>query len=174
MIAKPPYADDWEGLAAVAERLRDDRARDDPKYVQAKKLTQQQAADRARVSQALAQQWRAIARREPIPWLEAGHIEIRADLEAAAASTARRAAGDPHSAVQLSATQVPYSAFAEAVAALLWHQQPYRDGTDTPRIVFIHSINQMAREERSKRPEQPIPEKPALPPAPPLRQRGLL
>lgn len=173
MIAKPPYADDWEGLAAVAERLRDDRARDDPKYVQAKKLTQRQADDRARVSQALALQWRAIARREPIPWLDAGHSEIRADLEAAAASTERRAACDPQTAVQLTSTQLPYSTFADAVAALLWQQQPYRDGTDTPRIVFIHSINQMAREERAKRPAKPASAKPALPPAPPLRQSGL-
>jgi hypothetical protein len=173
VIAKPPYADDWEGLAAVAERLRDDRARDDLKYVQSKRLTQQQADDRARASQALALQWRAIARRQPIPWLDAGHVEIRADLEAAAASTARRAAGDSHTVVQLGATQVPYSTFAEAVAALLWQQQPYREGTETPRIVFIHSINQMAREERTKLPAAAPAAKPALPPAPPLRQTGL-
>ncbi|RYG89552.1 MAG: hypothetical protein EON59_01380 [Alphaproteobacteria bacterium] len=171
MTIRPPYADDWAGLAAVAERLRADRARDDAGYVQRQRLTQQQSDDRARVSEALAQQWRAIVGHEPIPWLDAGPIEIREDLEGAAKAAARRAAAEPKAVLQLGSLQVSYGAFAEAVAALLWQQQPYRDGTDTPRIVFIHTINMMARAERAARPAPPPP---ALLPAPPLRQSGLL
>jgi hypothetical protein len=172
MTAKPPYADDWEGLAAVAERLRDDRARDDPKYVQAGKLTGQQLDDRARLSRALAQQWRAIARREPMPQLDAHPQEILLDLEAATAATARIAAAKPDLAVQLGSFQVRYTEFARAVAALLWHQQ--LDGCATARIVFIHEFNQRTRALRAERPTQPsAPTAPALPPAPPLRQRGL-
>lgn len=170
MTGKPLYADDWRGLAAVAERLRDDRARDDARYVEAEKLTQQQADDRARISNALALQWRAIVRRETIPSLDAGPLEIRLDLEAAYASTAKRAKLKPDVAVQLGIGQVSYAQFASAIEALLWQQQPFRDGTDTPRIVFIHEINQQARAERNSRPAGAAP---ALPPAPPLRQSGL-
>lgn len=166
-MTAPRFHADWEGLALVAERLRDDRAAGDPRNVEAGRLTQQQADDRARVSNALALQWRAIARREPIPWLDAGHAEIRADLESAAAATARQAAKTPQATVQLGAAQVRYADFAEGVAALLWQQQPYRVGTETPRIVFVHTINQMARA------AAPTASPPPLPPAPPLRQSGL-
>lgn len=170
--AKPPYADDWEGLAAVAERLRDDRARDDPKYVQAGKLTGQQLDDRARLSRALALQWRAIARREPMPQLDAHPQEILLDLKAASAATARIAAAKPDLAVQLGGYQIRYTEFAKAVAALLWHQQ--LDGCDTARIVFIHEFNQRSRQRQAERAQQPAaPVAPALPPAPPLKQRGL-
>ena len=174
MTDAPRFANDWEGLAAVAERLRDDRTRGDPDQVRAGRFTQRQADDRARVSQALALQWRAIARREPIPWLDAGPVEIRADLEAAAAATAKRAGAAPKAAVQIGAAQISYADFAEAVAALLWQQRPYRDGTDTPRIVFIHSINQMARARQAERSAAPAKRAAELPPAPPLKQASLI
>jgi len=178
VTAHPPYADDWAALASVAERLRDDRLRDDPQHVANDRLTAQQAADRARRSTALAQQWRAIADRKPMPWLDASEAEIRDDLEAAVAATAKRAASDPSRLVQLGRRDVPYSAFAKAVAALSWWQRPYRDGATMPLIVFIHSVNQIMRAEQAARPSQPEQSvKPAprpLPPAPPLRQAALI
>jgi len=178
MTAKPPYADDWEGLALVAERLRDDRLRDDPQHVSNGRLTAQDAADRARRSTALAKQWRAIADRTAMPWLEASEAEIRADLQAAVVATAKRAASDPRRAVRIGRVDQPYSVFAQAVAALAWWQRPYRDGATMPLIVFIHSINQMHRAEVAARAPKPATApKPApapLPPAPPLRQAALI
>jgi hypothetical protein len=149
MTTDPPFADDWEGLAAVAERLRDDRARGDPEQVNAGRVTQAQADDRARIAQALALQWRAIVRREPVPWLDAHPAEILADLAAASTAAARRAAERPNDQVQLGAALVPYPRFAQGIAALLWQQQPYRDGTHMPRIVFIHTLRQLMQAERA-------------------------
>lgn len=151
MTPHPPFADDWAGLAAVAERLCADRAAGDPRQLEAGRLTQAQAEDRARVSGALAAQWRAIADRRPIPWLDASSAEILADLERAAEATARHAARSPDATIQLGTAPIPYTRFAEAVAALHWHQQPYRAGTDTPRIAFVHGLNLMIRAERTER-----------------------
>lgn len=175
MTARPRFADDWEGLAATAERLRDDRAREDPGYVAGGRLTQAQADDRARISGALAQQWRAIARREPIPHLHATPAEIRHDLERAVQSTAKRAESAPDVAVQIGAALRTYAEFAQAVAALHWQQQPYREGTQTPLIVFIHTLNRMARARQAERSRAPAAkQRAALPPAPPLRQASLV
>lgn len=88
----PPIGvNEFVGIAAIAEQLRDARAAGDQRLVDEGKMTASVAADRLRVATALAADWRRVADCSPRLPHTAGDAEILAMLaQALPAAIARR------------------------------------------------------------------------------------
>ncbi|RSV34842.1 hypothetical protein CA234_20680 [Sphingomonas sp. ABOLE] len=130
-------ARDWPALAAEAGRIHAARQRHADQLAE-KGDTERAApaADRARVSGALAAMWRAIVDHQPEPELQASHAEIRQDLAGIRDMLTQRAARAPD---EVNAEQLA------RVQALIDHHFPWWPGADRPHILFLYSVNQEAR-----------------------------
>jgi len=139
----------WEDLLATAIELQALRASGDPKAVAGGRLTVAEATDRTRRAAALVAQWRHVVDRtpfdidDPLASLGASWAELRTDLAAALTRAEARAAASPDSR--------PLRDFADAVAALHWHQQPQGHPGQLPHIVRVHDFNQALRRQREDR-----------------------
>lgn len=144
MNARPALAHEWPALARAAARLLADRERGYPAAVAAGRLTQAEADVGIAAMRVLANQWRLIEAREPVPPIDdlaARHGTFAAivlkQLRGAAEATAARAADRPEDAF----AQV----YAECVAALAWHQRPWDNAHGEPHILFVHALNLQLR-----------------------------
>lgn len=160
-----PYLRDKPALAATAIKLLANREQGDPRAVEAGDMPEAVAADRARRGRALADQWKAIIRREPIPDAGASYPELLADLREISAGASAFASRSPGTRVALNAlreetladwkawglkwpeAELPAAGFnvsaqtlAQLVEALVWHQQPSLGG-EVPMVVAVHEVN---------------------------------
>ena len=117
--ARPLYANDWRGLAAVAAMLRDQRA---GYYPEGDARTQRMAT--------VAAAWAAIVAGEPFEGVAVDWSAIRADLASTATEAKRRADDSPGNT---RARQL-----ADALAAIVWHFEPI-GGSGTPNLLFCHA-----------------------------------
>ena len=128
----PLYHERHDELAALARWLRDGRAQSDPGHVAKGKMTQEDAARRLRVLNAICALWDAKCARAPIPALDASYTEMHDELAAIAAVAA-----------ESKGQSGPYEAAADlpaALKALVWqHSSP--PGFTSPRIVLLHDLN---------------------------------
>lgn len=129
-------ARDWSSLAAETASLHAARQRHAEQLAKAGDDRAAGAADRARVSGALAAIWAAIANRQPEPDLQASHREIREDLAGMREKLAQHAARSPSEA---NAAQLA------RIEALIDHHAPWAPGADLPHILFLHHCNLEAR-----------------------------
>ena len=87
---RPRFIYAYAEMALVAEDVRRSRAESDPGFVEAGKLSREAAADRLRISTAIAVDWKAYAAME-LPRLDrTTDAEKIADLKAALAATVKR------------------------------------------------------------------------------------
>jgi hypothetical protein len=90
-LLSPVGVNEFAGIAAIAEQLRDARAAGDQRLVDENKMTQAAAADRLRVATALAADWRRVADQVPRPQRVADDAEILAMIsQALPAAISRR------------------------------------------------------------------------------------
>jgi hypothetical protein len=126
-VTRPALADAFAHLTATAAKLRDNRLALDPRMVERGRMTVEQAADRARVITAIADQWANFMSSQPYVcqherWQNSGgsagasEAEMRDTLAAIAATTAGRSRAAPEDDTLLE--------FACATESLLWWQQP--------------------------------------------------
>jgi len=138
------FADDLPLLAKLAEHLLAEREGAYPRLIADGKLTPEKAEAALRAMKAIVAQWQAIAQHRDLPPIEDYHDrfgahphELRAMLDSAAATTAKRAAADP--------SDRDKADYAEAVATLARLQYPWQPGFPTPRCLFLHQLNQDVR-----------------------------
>lgn len=117
--ARPLYANDWRGLAAVAAMLRDQRA---GYYPEGDARTQRMAT--------VATAWAAIVAGEPFDGDAVDWPAIRGDLASTATEAKRRADDSPGNT---RARQL-----ADALAAIVWHFEPI-GAAGTPNLLFCHA-----------------------------------
>lgn len=137
-LPHPTDPGDWPALARGAEYLLALRLRDDPAAVQARKLSQLQAARREAVARAAAAIFAAISAQEDIPDLPVSNAAIADDLARTADLVARYAAGSEDPAIK---------AYAAALGMIAAHCRLTDAGALT--VVQCHRINQQARATRA-------------------------
>jgi hypothetical protein len=155
-----------DDLASAAEKLLADRIASNPRAVERKHFTPDQARQRERCARAIAETMRAVAEgRDPgdpdKAWFEtgaasgAGWWEVRADL-ARVSETARASALAPGAAPQLETLALKMAALAS------WFEPAVRGGHTPAILVAFHVERHFARrrEEKANAGPAPLPQRP--------------
>lgn len=128
----------------VARRLRDDRAANDPRFVETGKLTREAADERAACSAALVALWRHVHDRtafdvhNPFSSLGASWFQLSRDLDATLIAAEARAKAAPKDQVRRD--------IADCVATMRRQLDPV--GCGLPHIAFVHDFNLWSRARR--------------------------